>query len=149
MFSLPREKILPRYSNVVYTSLHEQPERRRRYLFVFLRVFVVVALIAGAIAVAVVSHVPRLGSPRQLTAQIPTIPKHFRTVGLVFYGRRSRVEVLDCYLKVLLASLNRGSIVCDLTNRRSKISKKTGACLMRWFFLQGLMMSTTWHGWIS
>jgi len=34
------------------------------------------------------------------TIVIPQIPKNFKTVGLVFYGRKSRVEILDCYLKV-------------------------------------------------
>lgn len=32
---------------------------------------------------------------------VPEIPKTFQTVGVVFYGRRSRVEILDCYLKVI------------------------------------------------
>ncbi|KAL9043907.1 MAG: hypothetical protein Q9214_002920 [Letrouitia sp. 1 TL-2023] len=93
------EKILPRYSNVVYTSLNEQPAKRRRYIFLLLKILVVLGLIAIAIAFSLSLHVPRLGPPKQLIAEIPTLPKEFRTVGLVFYGRRSRVEVLDCYLK--------------------------------------------------
>ena len=32
---------------------------------------------------------------------LPEIPKDFQTVAVVFYGRRSRVEILDCYLKVI------------------------------------------------
>lgn len=31
---------------------------------------------------------------------IPEIPKKSKTVGMVFYGRKSHVEILDCYLKV-------------------------------------------------
>lgn len=34
------------------------------------------------------------------TIVIPHIPQIFKTVGLVFFGRKSRVEILDCYLKV-------------------------------------------------
>ena len=31
---------------------------------------------------------------------LPQMPSKFKTVGMVFYGRKSRVEILDCYLKV-------------------------------------------------
>ena len=41
-----------------------------------------------------------LGSVRGPDIAVPSIPFKFRTVGLIFYGRRSRVEILDCYLKV-------------------------------------------------
>ncbi|KAL8717323.1 MAG: hypothetical protein Q9225_005415 [Loekoesia sp. 1 TL-2023] len=44
-------------------------------------------------------HNPKLGHLQQPTAPIPVIPKDFPIIGLVFYGRRSRVEILDCYLK--------------------------------------------------
>jgi len=44
---------------------------------------------------------PLLGEVRGPdTIVIPQIPKRFKTVGMVFYGRKSRVEILDCYLKV-------------------------------------------------
>jgi hypothetical protein len=44
---------------------------------------------------------PLLGAVRGPdTIVIPQIPKRFKTVGMVFYGRKSRVEILDCYLKV-------------------------------------------------
>jgi hypothetical protein len=44
---------------------------------------------------------PLLGEVRGPdTIVIPEIPKEFKTVGMVFYGRKSRVEILDCYLKV-------------------------------------------------
>lgn len=42
-----------------------------------------------------------LGFARGPEIVLPEIPKSFETVGVVFYGRRSRVEILDCYLKVL------------------------------------------------
>ncbi|CAF9934625.1 MAG: hypothetical protein HETSPECPRED_009296 [Heterodermia speciosa] len=40
-----------------------------------------------------------LGFARGPRILVPEIPKEFQTVGVVFYGRRSRVEILDCYLK--------------------------------------------------
>ena len=44
---------------------------------------------------------PLLGEVRGPdTIVIPHIPQNFKTVGLVFFGRKSRVEILDCYLKV-------------------------------------------------
>ena len=43
-----------------------------------------------------------LGPARGPEIHVPEIPTTFQTVGVVFYGRRSRVEILDCYLKVLL-----------------------------------------------
>jgi len=44
---------------------------------------------------------PLLGEVRGPdTIVIPHIPQKFKTVGLVFFGRKSRVEILDCYLKV-------------------------------------------------
>lgn len=42
-----------------------------------------------------------LGFARGPRILVPEIPKEFQTVGVVFYGRRSRVEILDCYLKVV------------------------------------------------
>jgi hypothetical protein len=39
-----------------------------------------------------------------------TVPPGVRVIGLVFYGRRALVEVLDCYLKVQLPSLPTKSI---------------------------------------
>ena len=41
-----------------------------------------------------------LGVARGPDIIVPEIPENFQTVGVVFYGRRSRVEILDCYLKV-------------------------------------------------
>lgn len=41
-----------------------------------------------------------LGSARGPEIIVPEISSDFETVGVVFYGRRSRVEILDCYLKV-------------------------------------------------
>ena len=44
---------------------------------------------------------PLLGEVRGPdTIVIPHIPQRFKIVGMVFYGRKDRVEILDCYLKV-------------------------------------------------
>ena len=42
-----------------------------------------------------------LGFARGPRIVVPEIPEEFQTVGVVFFGRRSRVEILDCYLKVV------------------------------------------------
>jgi hypothetical protein len=36
-------------------------------------------------------------------------PREFKIIALVFYGRKDRVSILDCYLKVNLSSLYRNS----------------------------------------
>ena len=43
---------------------------------------------------------PLLGNTRGSDTVVPELPQDFKVVGLVFFGRRSRVEILDCYLKV-------------------------------------------------
>ena len=50
--------------------------------------------------------VPMLGNLRGPdNIIIPQIPKNFKTVGMVFFGRKSKVEILDCYLKVTSTTL--------------------------------------------
>ena len=98
---LQKQRLLPRYSNIPYTPLSEHPNSRRRFANLFLKIFLGVAIVAGVVTSIILSHNPRLDPPRMPIGPIPVIPKHFRTVGLVFYGRRSRVEILDCYLKVI------------------------------------------------
>lgn len=44
---------------------------------------------------------PLLGEARgQDTIVISETPEKLKAVGMVFYDRKSRVEILDCYLKV-------------------------------------------------
>lgn len=43
-------------------------------------------------------HKPTLGPVREIV--VPEIPKSFPVKALVFYGRRSRISILDCYLRV-------------------------------------------------
>ncbi|KAL8730895.1 MAG: hypothetical protein Q9181_004511 [Wetmoreana brouardii] len=88
-----------RYSNIPYTPLADQSgPRRRSYWSLLFKSFVVVAAIALITVALRPLYNPKLDHLQQPTS-IPVISKDFRTVGLVFYGRRSRVEILNCYLK--------------------------------------------------
>jgi hypothetical protein len=92
--------MLSRYHNVHYTSLIENTSSRRR-AFVFISKLLGFALFITVITVcSFLLYKPTLGPHRGPEISVPHIPKDFRTVGLVFYGRRSRVSILDCYLKV-------------------------------------------------
>ena len=53
-----------------------------------------------------------LGFARGPRIVVPEIPEEFQTVGVVFYGRRSRVEILDCYLKVVRCGWNPIKLRC-------------------------------------
>ncbi|KAL8681910.1 MAG: hypothetical protein Q9186_001996 [Xanthomendoza sp. 1 TL-2023] len=79
--------------------LADQPTPRQRFFKGTLNILASIAIIAIAITAICILHNPRLSHLQQPSAPIPIIPKDFRTVGLVFYGRRSRVEILNCYLK--------------------------------------------------
>ena len=93
-------KMLSRYQNVHYTSLIENPSSRRR-AFIFISRLLAFALFVTAVTIfSVVFYQPTLEPHRGPDIVVPHIPKDFRTVGLVFYGRRSRVSILDCYLRV-------------------------------------------------
>ncbi|KAL8699556.1 MAG: hypothetical protein Q9201_005939 [Fulgogasparrea decipioides] len=88
-----------RYSNIPYTPLADQSgPRRRNYWSLLFKTFFVIAAIALIILTLRLPYYPKLDHLQQ-PASIPVIPKDFRTVGLIFYGRRSRVEILKCYLK--------------------------------------------------
>ncbi|KAI4201765.1 MAG: hypothetical protein LQ346_002076 [Caloplaca aetnensis] len=114
LFATP--KLLPRYAHIPYTPLaaeqqHQQrpnPSPRQRF-FRKLGGYKISAVVLLAVAVIITTAVcllrdPKLEHLRQPGAPVPVIPKDFRVVGLVFYGRRSRVEILDCYLKQNLKS---------------------------------------------
>ena len=109
---------LSRYPNVNYTLLTEALRPRRRFLIVLFRLLAVTSLV-GVLSVttfylyqirsgrrfepATLNAKPgeaSLGLVRGPKIAVPEIPLSFKTVGLIFYGRRSRVEILDCYLKV-------------------------------------------------
>ncbi len=96
-----------RYAHIPYTPLaaeQQRPNSRPRFFFakhVYKTLAVVLLLLVAAVITTVcLLRDPQLERLRQPSAPVPAIPKEFRVVGLVFYGRRSRVEVLDCYLKV-------------------------------------------------
>ena len=118
--------ILPFFNKVRYTPLTEKPWPRRPSHAVLLKctglaISVILLLLAGLHLSGVKQILPTagddnippedvpppsepaddlLGPARGPEIQVPEIPKSFQTVGVVFYGRRSRVEILDCYLKV-------------------------------------------------
>jgi hypothetical protein len=53
------------------------------------------------------SRLSAVGAPSQQQTKVPEAPQvskpahpKIKVVGLVFYGRRDRVEILNCYLKV-------------------------------------------------
>ena len=104
MYPFSTERLLPRYSNISYTALRDSsPHRRltsRPWMVFILKVLVGIAVILGLAFAIRLFYGPKLDHPRQAVGPIPTIPRDFRAVGLVFYGRRSRVEILNCYLKV-------------------------------------------------
>lgn len=100
MFPFAKPKLLPRYSNIPYTPLAEQPTPRQRFSKLIIKILSAILLVAAIILTICLLHNPKLGHLQQPNAPIPVIPQDFRVVGLVFYGRRSRVEILDCYLKV-------------------------------------------------
>ncbi|KAL8789439.1 MAG: hypothetical protein Q9213_001196, partial [Squamulea squamosa] len=83
--------------------LADQPTARQRFVRATWKVLAAIAVVAFVITVSCLYNAP-LDHLQQPGGPIPPIPKHFRTVGLVFYGRRSRVEILDCYLKQNLKS---------------------------------------------
>lgn len=104
MFPCTRQRLLPRYSNIPYMPLADQPTPRQRFINWTVKSLAIVTIIAIIITTICLLHNPRLPHLQQPTTPIPVFPERFQTVGLVFYGRRSRVEILDCYLKVLSLS---------------------------------------------
>lgn len=97
MFNFLNGKSLVRYTKLPDVTLgdHASPRRSRPLKYA--------ALVLAILALSLVTwllYIPKPKYPRELSGPIPTISKDFRTVALVFYGRRSRVEILDCYLKV-------------------------------------------------
>lgn len=111
------------YPNVHYTNLRENLRPWRRALIVAFKLLLITSLLAVLFITTLQLYRNRLGQnsePATLNAEpgeaslglvrgpkiaVPEIPLSFKTVGLVFYGRRSRVEILDCYLKVRSSKL--------------------------------------------
>ena len=111
------------YANVQYASLTQNLRPGRRALHIIFK------LLAVTLCLAILSitsfHLygiqrgqhsepatlnaepgeASLGRVRGPGIKIPKIPSTFKTVGLIFYGRRSRAEILDCYLKVSSSQL--------------------------------------------
>ncbi len=118
-----------RYPNVQYALLTENLRPWRRALIITSKSLAVAFLFAVLSVTTVHLYLTRsqqslepatlnaepgeasLGLVRGPKIVVPEIPSTFRTVGLTFYGRRSRVEILDCYLKVGSSRLGRKNIV--------------------------------------
>lgn len=66
----------------------------------FLGAVLCTLLLCAIIPPSVIYYNSHLCPPRKLSLDQHRIPPDPRVVGLVFYGRRSRVAILDCYLKV-------------------------------------------------
>ena len=94
--------MLSKYHNVHYTSLVDNTSSRRRAFVFISRLLAFALFITAVVILSVLSYKPTLGPQRGAEISVPHIPEdfNFRTVGLVFYGRRSRVSILDCYLRV-------------------------------------------------
>ena len=115
--------MLPIFHKARYTPLTETSWPRRPSYVVLLKcvglaIFVIGLLVVGLHLSGIKQILPitkdrppppsepeegLLGVARGPEIIVPVIPKKFQTVGVVFYGRRSRVEILDCYLKVSLS----------------------------------------------
>lgn len=113
--------LLPRWSNVRYTPLTEKPWANRQTYVNILKylgfISLATVLLLAALHVSGVKRLPipssepaqnddpqeedpLLGTNRGPDIHYPEIPKTFETIAVVFFGRRTRVEILDCYLKV-------------------------------------------------
>lgn len=161
LFATP--KLLPRYAHIPYTPLaaeqqHQQrpnPSPRQRF-FRKLGGYKISAVVLLAVAVIITTAVcllrdPKLEHLRQPGAPVPVIPKDFRVVGLVFYGRRSRVEILDCYLKVRTSNQLRFPHARSrlIDGVRSKISRAMEAFWMKSSSSLARTMPTTSPSWTA
>ena len=100
MYSLMQRNSLLHYSKIPSLSPRERSSPRGARRFLAFKVYTAIVVILALLLTTILLHEHRLDHPRAPTKPIPVIPENFHTVGLVFYGRRSRVEILDCYLKV-------------------------------------------------
>ena len=97
--------MLPFFRKVQYTPLIDDRWTRRPRYVTLIR-YAGAALLVVLLLILVGFHFfgPYSGhliATRGPDIVLPEIPKDFQTVAVVFYGRRSRVEILDCYLKVV------------------------------------------------
>ena len=113
---------LPLWSRVQYTPLTEKPWPNRQTYLNILKylgfVSLATVLLLGILQVTRVKRLPLLseapatsddpreaddpllGTNRGPDIHVPEIPETFETIAVVFYGRKTRTEILDCYLKV-------------------------------------------------
>ena len=93
--------------------LHNEAKSKRRRWIVIVTIFAFVAFAISATSVhrgrgprPLVFPTPHLQTPFSESIVIPHFerPKDIKIVGLVFFGRKDRVEMLRCYLEVRLDS---------------------------------------------
>ncbi len=90
--------MLPQYHYPPYTILQENIVPRRRAFGVMCKILVLGFLVTIFLILGTLLYKPTLGPVRKIV--VPEIPPNFQVKALVFYGRRSRVSILDCYLRV-------------------------------------------------
>lgn len=121
--------VLPLFQHVRYTPLTEKPWRRRSSYVILIKwlslatLFIAILLIVGLYFSGLRRTVPTprlLGVTREPEIFIPSVPKDFQTVGVVFYGRRSSVEILDCYLRVTHCTEQSSRLTADAFSETSK-----------------------------
>ena len=136
----------PRYANIPYTPLADHSVYHRRWSWASKLLLALVVIIVAALLSVWLLHNPRLGHPERPDFVL-VIPEQFPVVALVFYGRRSMVEILHHYLKVFAPFIfqsprSRGWHIV------SKTSRKMEACWTRLSFSFGPTMSTISNTWI-
>ena len=97
--------MLSYFQEARYTLLRDDP-RLRRLRYLNLLKWACAAILVIVLSVIVTLHFldphrVRLGATRMPDVAVSEMPTdNFQTVAVVFYGRRDRVAILDCYLKV-------------------------------------------------
>jgi len=144
--------VLPLFQHVRYTPLTEKPWRRRPSYVIIIKwlslatLFIAILLIVGIHFSGLRRTLPTprlLGVAREPEIFIPALPKDFQTVGVVFYGRRSSVEILDCYLRVFYRSKQSSRLSADAF---SETSKKMVGSWMKYCLWSGRATRMTWNG---
>lgn len=144
--------VLPLFHQVRYTPLAEKPWRRRPIYSHILKwlslatLFIAILLLVGFHFSGLRRILPSqrlLGVAREPENYDHALPMDFQTVGVVFYGRRSSVEILDCYLKVIHRTKQSSRLSADTF---SETSKKTVGSWMRYCSWSGRATGMTWNG---
>lgn len=147
----PSTMVLPLFQHVKYTPWTEKPWRRRPNYVLLLRCLSVALLGVILLITGIHFHdLKRTLSTPSLSdvaggSEIspPEVPKDFQTVGVVFYGRRSSVEILECYLRVIQRTQLSSRLTADAF---SETSKKMVGSWMKYYLWLGRATRMTWSG---